>query len=119
MSAAAQEPLRLVTAPRPPARRSGKRVYLAVVIVVLLATLAAVATSLSPGRRGLSGVAPEQRAQLLARTVEELRQFCGPGHAPALDEHCRELAAFAARLEECRGDCEELVRPFLTPKPTR
>lgn len=89
---------------------------------MVIATSIAIAswmTSVHPILRGMRSVAPEQRAALLSRTVEDLRRFCGAGHAAALDEHCRDLAYFAAQFDECRGDCEALVRPFITPRPTR
>jgi hypothetical protein len=119
MSAATQQPLRLVRPPRPSAFASGRRVYLVLVLAVVLAAAAAVLSSLSSERSGVRGLAPEQRAALLSRTVDELRQFCGAGHDAALADHCRELASFAAQFKECRGECETLVRPVLTPTPSR
>ena len=120
MSAANQEPLLPVSVHRRPARWTGQRVYVALVVSLVAATLFAIASSRGlSGRRGLGGVAPDQRAALLARTLDDLRQFCGAGHAPDLEVHCRELAAFAAGFEECRGECEALVRPLITPNPTR
>jgi hypothetical protein len=117
MPAASPEPLRLVPFPRPPAN-SGRRLYLAAVAAIGVATFAGLAW-LTSGRSTLREIAPEQRAALLSSTLDELRRFCGKGHAPALDDHCRELAAFAVRFDECRGDCEALVRPLVTPNPTR
>jgi hypothetical protein len=64
-------------------------------------------------------VAPDERTALLSRTVEDLRRFCGAGRPPDLEDHCRELASFASRFDECRGECEALVRPLITPTPTR
>jgi hypothetical protein len=117
MPAAPQEPLRLVPLPRPPAT-SRRRLYLAAVAAVGVATFAGLA-SLASGRNTLREVAPEQRAALLSSTLAELRQFCGKGHVATLDDHCRELASFAARFDECREGCEALVRPLVTPNPTR
>jgi hypothetical protein len=51
--------------------------------------------------------------------VDELRRSCGEGRPEALRDHCRELASFAAQFDECRGECETLVRRDLTPVPTR
>jgi hypothetical protein len=119
MTAVVPEPLRLAPIARPPADPTGRRIYLGVLLSVVLATLVGVLASRSPHDRGLRALPPEQRAALLARTVDDLRQFCGSGHAPALDDHCRELAAFASRFPECRGECEALARPFLAPTPTR
>ena len=119
MSAATQEPLRLVPSPRRRAFATGWRVYLVLVLAVVLAAAVAIFASLGSDRRGVRGLSPEQRAALLSRTVDELREFCGAGHPAALDDHCRELARFAAGFEECRGECEALVRPFITPTPTR
>jgi hypothetical protein len=84
--------------------------------------LAALAASVWWGaseRRALRAVPLDERAALLSRTVEDLRSHCREGRPAALDEHCRELASFAARFDECRGECEALVRPLLTPAPTR
>jgi hypothetical protein len=117
MRAASPEPLQLVRFPRRPVT-TGRRLHLAAVAAVGVATFAALAW-LSSGRSTLRDVAPEQRAALLSSTLDELRQFCGKGHASALDDHCRELATFAARFDECRAGCEALVRPFVTPNPTR
>jgi hypothetical protein len=118
MSEVVPEPLRLASTGRPPSDRTGRRVYLGVLLSVVLATLVGVLAS-RPRDRGVRALPPEERAALLSRTVDELRQFCGSGHAPALDDHCRELASFAAAFEECRGECEALARPFLARTPTR
>jgi hypothetical protein len=119
MSATVPEPLRLVSPARPPAGATGRRVYLGVVLSVVMATLVGVLASRSPRDRGVRALPPEQRVALLSRTVDELRQFCGHGHDSALDDHCHELASFAARFEECRGECESLARPLLAPTPRR
>ncbi len=73
----------------------------------------------SSGKRALRGLPDGQRRALLSRTVDELRGSCGEARAEALADHCRELASFAARFDECRGECEELVRRVLTPVPNR
>jgi hypothetical protein len=119
MSAATREPLRLVHAPgrRPAGARRG--LQLAVVIAAVLAAVVALAVSMSSRARGLRALPAEERAALLSRTVDELRRFCGEGRPRALEEHCREQASFAAQFDECRGECETLVRPLLTPAPTR
>jgi hypothetical protein len=119
MSAGTHQPLRIVPSPGRRAFATGRRVYLVLVLAVVLASAAAIFTSLSSDRRGVRALAPEQRAALLSRTVDELREFCGAGHPAALHDHCHELAGFAAGFEECRGECETLVRPLLTPTPTR
>ena len=119
MSAATQDPIRLAPAAARRSGEGGRRVYLALVSAVVVAAVAGIALSASSGTRGLRSIPPEQRAAVLSRTVEELREFCGAGHAAALADHCHELAAFAARFDECRGECEALVRPLLTPLPTR
>jgi hypothetical protein len=118
MSEAVPEPLRLVSTGRPPAAPTRRRAYLGVLLSVVLATLVGVLAT-RPRDRGLRALPPEQRAALLSRTVDQLREFCGSGHAPALDDHCRELASFAAGFEECRGECEALARPFRARTPTR
>lgn len=119
MRAVSQAPTRLVPRAPPRSRATGRRVYLAVIAAVVLAAVAAIALTLRAGPSGLRGLPAEERAALVTRTVDELRQYCGPGRAPALEDHCRELASFAARFDECRGECEALVRPLLTSAPTR
>jgi hypothetical protein len=118
MSAASQEQLRLVRPPERPARQPRRWGFLAAAAVAITAAAAITAVArLEP--RGLGAVPEKERAALYARTLDEVRQFCGAGHARALDDHCRELASFAARFDECGPDCEKLVRPLLTPTPTR
>lgn len=84
-----------------------------------LVLLLAVGSVLSSGRRAMQALPPGQRAALLSHTVSDLRLFCGDGRVAALEDHCRELATFAARFDECRGECETLVRRQLAPIPTR
>lgn len=91
-------------------------VSLAVAVVALLVVLAYGRWS---GRRAILALAPEERQVVLSRTVDDLRRWCGGGRPDGLRDHCRELAAFAARFEECRGDCEALARHLLAPNPTR
>ena len=91
----------------------------ALTILLLAAVLVAVLHGLSSERKALRAMPTEQRLALLSRTVDELRQFCGPGRSDALKDHCRELASFASQFDECKGECETLVRRELTPVPTR
>jgi hypothetical protein len=87
--------------------------------VALCAALLAFASSSASGRRALRALPPDERQAVLSRSVDELRQFCGAARPEALEDHCRELAAFAAQFDECRGDCEALARRQLAPTPTR
>ena len=89
------------------------------VALVIAAILVAVVWSPPSERKALRALPDEQRTALLARTVDELRLFCGEGRPAVLQDHCRELASFAAQFDGCRGDCEALVRHQLTPVPTR
>lgn len=118
MSAAAQEPLRPIPFPRRP-NPTGGRLYLAAVVTIAVAAVLAFAWSIASGRNTVRGLPLEQRTALLSHTLDELRQSCGKARASALDDHCRELASFAAQFDECRGECEALVRPLITPNPTR
>jgi len=61
----------------------------------------------------------ERLAEQPGATVDDLRQLCGEGRARGLEDHCRELASFAARFDECGGECEVLVRRELAPVPSR
>jgi hypothetical protein len=88
-------------------------------MATIAAAMIAVLAGLARERRALGELPADQRNALLSRTVDELRQFCGAGRPSGLRNHCRELASFAAQFEECRGECEALVRRELTPIPTR
>jgi hypothetical protein len=90
-----------------------------VVIAAIAAVMITVFGGLARERRALRELPAEQRSALLSRTVDELRQFCGERRPAGLKDHCRDLASFAAQLEECRGECEALVRRELTHLPTR
>lgn len=122
MRAATQGFFRLLPGPRRwlarPRRPSdwAFTVFLALVVVFVLVALASGADS---ERRALRRLPHEQRLMLLAHTVDELHQLCGDGRPAALKTHCRDLASFAAQFDECRGDCEAVVRHELTPPPTR
>ncbi len=89
------------------------------VVLAIVAVLVAIFAGPSSERRGLRALPDEQRLSILSRVVDELRQFCGEGRADALRDHCRELASFAAQFDECRDECEDLVRRQLAPVPTR
>ncbi len=120
MSAALPDPIPLLrTPPRRPAGAPARRVELALVVAAAVAVLAAIAYVTLGAERGLRGVPAEQRAAILARTLDELRQSCGAEPPDALKEHCRELASFAAQFDECGGECASLVRRQLAAAPTR
>jgi hypothetical protein len=87
--------------------------------LVIVAVLVAIVSGISSEKRAIRALPDEQRLSVLSRTVDELRQFCGEGRPEALKDHCRELASFAAQFDECRGECESLVRRQLAPAPTR
>ncbi len=119
MRTAAPEPNRPIPFPRP-RPSAGGRVYLAAVVaIVVLATFVAFGGSIRAGHGSVRELPPEQRAALLSRTMDELGRSCGKPRAAAIEDHCRELASFAAQFDECRADCEALVRPLITPNPTR
>jgi hypothetical protein len=69
--------------------------------------------------RPLRALPAAERAELYRRTMDDLRTLCGPQRPDALRDHCRELAELVAPLPECTADCEALIRPILTPAPTR
>ncbi len=70
-------------------------------------------------RGGVAALPDDQRVALYARTIEELREFCGERRPDALRDHCRELASFAEKFTECRIDCRALARQQLVQEPTR
>ena len=75
--------------------------------------------SIGQDGRALRDLPPPERRAVYERTIDDLRVLCAPSHPKALQEHCRELAATVAPLPECDAACAELVRPILTPVPTR
>ena len=124
MTAAAHGGFRLLPGDGRGPSRSGARPttdWLVAMLIVLAAVgvFVAIFSGLSSERRAIRGLPDEQRLALLSQTVDELRQFCGEGRPDGLKDHCRELASFAAQFDECRGECEALVRRELTPAPTR
>jgi hypothetical protein len=72
----------------------------------------------APGR-SLRAMPAAERRLIFERTMDDLRTLCGPPRPAALRDHCRELAELVAPLEECDPACEAVVRPILTPAPTR
>jgi hypothetical protein len=86
--------------------------------VGVVAVAAIVYANVVAGRRTTRSLPAEQRTAIYARTLEELKQFCG-APPPGLKGHCRELASFVSSLDECRADCEAIVRAQLAPNPTR
>ncbi len=103
----------------PGSRPIGGRLLPAALALAVIAVLAAIVWNVGSERRALRTLSGEQRRELLSHTVEEMRQFCGPGRPEALRTHCRELASFASQFAECRGECETLVRIELAPPPPR
>jgi hypothetical protein len=104
---------------RGPARPHAGRVLSTLVVLVVFAVLVATLFVPTSERRALRALPEKQRLALLSRTVDELRQFCGESRPAALEDHCRELASFAAQFDECNGECEALVHHQLAPAPTR
>ncbi len=90
--------------------------------VALSVALAALVIGIASGswkRRGVATLPDHQRLALYARTIRELREFCGERRSDALRDHCRELASFAEEFTECRTDCRALAGQQLVQEPTR
>jgi hypothetical protein len=90
--------------------------------VVALSVAMALAIGAASGswkRRGVATLPDDQRLALYARTIEELREFCGEQRPDALRDHCRELASFVEEFTECRIDCRALTGQQLVREPTR
>jgi hypothetical protein len=113
--------LRLVRAAAEPGRvRAGSRWRLRVwTVLCVMAAIALGYWKLATGGRAARSIPDEQRAAIFARTLDELKQTCGGRPHGLLEEHCRGLASFLSQFDECRGDCEAIVRAELAPKPTR
>jgi hypothetical protein len=99
--------------------RAGDWLLPAVVMAAIVAVMITIIVALASEGRALRDLPAQQRSALLSRTVDELRQFCGEGRPAGLKAHCRDQASFASQFEECRGECQALVRRELTPVPTR
>lgn len=112
--------LRLVRSGAGPPIRSGIRRRFRVVVVLCVTGAIAVGYWKVAGRRADDSLPGEQRNAIFQRSFDELTQTCG-GHHPRglLEEHCRELASFVSRFEDCREECEAVVRARLAPTPTR
>jgi hypothetical protein len=100
-------------------RRTGQPVLLLSGLLVTILAGAWLVWSFGQGGRALRNLPPPERQAVYERTIDDLRVLCAPSHPKALQEHCRELAATVAPLPECDAACVELVRPILTPVPTR
>ncbi|OFX20600.1 MAG: hypothetical protein A2V77_21860 [Anaeromyxobacter sp. RBG_16_69_14] len=90
--------------------------------VVALSVAIAIAVAAASGswkRRDVARLPDDQRLALYARTIEELREFCGERRPDALRDHCRELASFAEGFTECRNDCRALTGKQLVRAPAR
>jgi len=72
----------------------------------------------APGR-SLRALPRAERQVVYQRTMDDLKTLCGPERPVALRAHCRELAELVAPLKECGPECEAVIRPILTPVPTR
>jgi hypothetical protein len=106
-----------------PGRPSARKLpWLAALMLVLVAVVLSVGVlvwqTTAPGR-SLRALSAGERRIVYERTMDDLRTLCGPQHPEALREHCRELATLVAPMEECGSDCEAVIRPILTPVPTR
>jgi hypothetical protein len=119
MTAEGNRPLRIVSGEASTStRRRAQWLVPALAVLALLAAIVANSSGFSE-RRAIRSLPEPQRRALLARTVDELKQSCGEGRPDALKDHCRELASFASRFDECRGECEALAHLQLAPVPTR
>jgi hypothetical protein len=103
---------------RPPRKLPWPGALLVVLCAVVLPVGWLVWQTTSPGR-SLRALSAGERHTVYERTMDDLRTLCGPQRPEALREHCRELAALVAPMEECGRDCEAIIRPILTPIPTR
>jgi hypothetical protein len=120
MKATRHAALRLVQGERRAAREKDTDwLVFAFVALALVALVLVSLSSFSSERRAIRSLPGAERAALVSRTVDELRELCGDGRPDGLKDHCRELAAFASKFDECRGDCAALARAQLAPVPTR
>jgi hypothetical protein len=90
--------------------------------VVALSVAVALAVGAGSGswkRRGVVTLPDDRRLALYARTIDELREFCGERRPDALRDHCRELASLVEEFAECGIDCRALAGQQLVLEPTR
>jgi hypothetical protein len=85
----------------------------------IVAAIAIVVTTVTAGRRAVHAIPDDQRMAVYSRTLDDLKQLCGDRPPEALKEHCRELASFLSQFDECRDECQAIVRNQLAPSPTR
>ncbi len=106
--------------PRGGRARAGSRwlLWVGIGLGVVTAIAVAVAT-VRTGRRAVHAIPDDQRMAIYSRTLDDLKQLCGDRPPEALKDHCRELASFISQFDECRGECEAIVRNQLGPDPTR
>jgi hypothetical protein len=92
---------------------------LAVALVIAVVGVAWLVLEITGPARSLRALPPAERREVYERTMDDLRTLCLPGRAAALRDHCRQLAELIAPLKECGPECEAVIRPILTPAPTR
>jgi hypothetical protein len=92
---------------------------LAVALVVAVAGVGWLVLGITAPGRSVRALPPAERREVYERTMDDLRTLCGPARSEALRDHCRELAELIAPLKECGPECEAVIRPILTPAPTR
>ncbi|HTO71513.1 MAG TPA: hypothetical protein VMR31_16755 [Myxococcota bacterium] len=79
-------------------------------IVLVLAAFGIWQWTYGEERRALRDLAPEARAALYQRTLENLRAVCGDAKPWGLELYCAHEARFAMQFEECDVACRELAR---------
>jgi hypothetical protein len=92
---------------------------LALVLILVVGAVGWLVLETTAPGRSLRALPAAERREVYERTLDDLRTLCGPRRAAALRDHCRQLAELVAPLEECDAACEAVVRPILTPAPTR
>jgi hypothetical protein len=91
----------------------------AVILVALVAVLATIVANVGNERRAIRALPDAQRLALYTSQLEYLRSFCGETRPDVLKDQCRTIAEFIVQFEECTGECEDLVRYNVAPRPTR
>ena len=82
---------------------------------MLVLAAALVAGQQRSRRQDVRNLAAGERAQLVARTLDELKTTCAsvdPANQ-VVREHCRQQATFVALFPECDGACAAVVAGLL------
>lgn len=95
--------------------------HILTVLVLVMAFVAAVwvlGKPYSAEEHALLELPAQQRSQVFAGVLTEVKTLCVDGTRGGLEAHCQHQATFLSKFPECDNACLSLVRPLLA-HPTR